>query len=170
MDIQRTFNLGQLPVSFGGKLVKLHDGITAKAPVDSAVRNIVGIISQQAGFRFIHHDTRALVYRYYCSQDKAKERASNQKHRDRQRTMRFDCQSNLQIPLCLDSRTLFLSMYHKHHTEYFNKELSIEVMEFLTERIESMPPAEIFRDLQAAKVPGWDKVTRSQVYYRYNYF
>ena len=168
MDIQRTFDLNQLPVSFGGKLVKLDDGIIAKAPVDSAVRNIVAIISQQAGFRFVHHDTRALVYRYYCSQDKTKERASNQKHRDRQRTTRFDCQSNLRIRPCLESRTLFLSLYHRHHMEYFSKELSIEVMEFLTERMGSMPPAEIFRDLQAAKISGWDKVTRHQVYYRYS--
>ena len=52
--------------------------------------------------------------------------------------------------------------------EYFSKELSIEVMEFLTERMGSMPPAEIFRDLQAAKISGWDKVTRHQVYYRYS--
>ena len=147
--------------------MKLDDGITAKAPVDSAVRNIVGIISQQSGFRFIYHDRRApFIYRYYCSQDKAKEKASNQKYRDRQRTTRFDCQSNLQIRPCLESRTLFLSMHHKHHMEYFSKELSIEVMDFLTERIGSMPPAEIFRDLQAAKIPGWDKVTRYQVYYR----
>ena len=147
--------------------MKLDDGITAKAPVDSAVRNIVGVISQHTGFRFIYHDTRApFIYRYYSSQDKAKEKASNQKHRDRQRTTRFDCQSNLQIRPCLESRTLFLSMHHRHHMEYFSKELSIEVMDFLTERIGSVPPAEFFRDLQAAKIPGWDKVTRYQIYYR----
>ena len=136
--------------------------------MDSAVKDLVDIIWQQGGFRFSHHDTRAnYSYRYYCVQDKAREKKSNQKHRDFPRMERFDCRSKLLILPCLDSRTLFLSMYHEHHDTYDDKRLSDATLAFINERIESLPPADIFRDLQTSTVPGSESATMEQVYYRY---
>ena len=168
LDVQRSFNLDQLPVSFGTKLARLDGGSTAPAPIDSAMKEMLDIIWRQGGFRFVHRDTTAgLSYRYYCSQDKAREQKSRQKHRDVQRMRRFDCKSKLVMCPNLENRTMSLHMYHKHHGEYFDKHFSAAVLDFIRERIESLPPAEIFRDLKAAGVPGSDSATMDQVYYRY---
>ena len=168
LDVQRTFNLDQLPVSFGTKFARLDNGSTAPAPMNWAMKEMLDIIWRQGGFRFVHNDTTAnLSYRYYCSQDKVREQKSLQKHRDVQRMRRFDCKSKLVMCPNLENRTMSLHMYHEHHEEYFDKHLSAAVLGFIRERIESLPPAEIFRDLKAADVPGSDSATMDQVYYRY---
>ena len=169
MDLERTFSFDQIPVSFGAKLVK-HDGTTARASLDTAIKEVLSIIWQQGGFRFVHKWTSSeMIHYYYCAQDKAKERASSQKHRDVQRMERFDCESKLTIRPCLERRALFLSIRHKHHNTYVDKQLPTTVLEFIRERIESSSPAEVFRDLQAAAVQGSDLATEHQVYYRYIY-
>ena len=141
MDLEQTFSFDKLTVSFGAKLVK-HNGVTVKAPLDFAMQEIISIIWQQGGFRFIHKFTNSnMAYHYYCSQDKAIEQVTSQKDRDVQRMKRLDCQSKLKIRPCL---ALFLSMRHYHHNTYVDKQLSTAVLEFIRERIESSSPAEIF--------------------------
>ena len=169
MDLERTFSLDRIPVSFGAKLVK-HEGITARALLDSAMKEVLSSLWQQGGFRFIHKSTSLdIAYYYYCAQDKAKERVGSQEYRDVQRMERYDCQSYLKIRLCFQSRALFVSIHHEHHRAYIDKHLSTAVLEFSRERITSSPPAEIFRDVQDSNVPGSDLATQHQAYYRYIY-
>ena len=152
-------------MSFGAKLVK-HDVMTANEPLDFAMKEILTIIWQQGGFRFVHKCTTSnMTYHYYCSQDKAKEQTGHQKYRDVARMERFDCESKLQVRPCLESRTLFLSMRQNHHDAYVDKQL----LEFIQERMKSSSPAEVFRDLQASATPGSNLATEHQIYYRYVY-
>src|SRR5262249_17834489 len=47
------------------------------------------------------------------------------------------------------------------------RQLSHHMLEFIQARTAVSTPAEIYRDLQAAQLPGWESVTSHQVYYQW---
>ncbi|EGU82050.1 hypothetical protein FOXB_07435, partial [Fusarium oxysporum f. sp. conglutinans Fo5176] len=62
---------------------------------------------------------------------------------------------------------LTVSLQHTHHKSYADHQLSESALEFIRARTAISTPAEIYRDLQAAQLPGWDLVTSHQVYYQW---
>ncbi|KAL5611712.1 uncharacterized protein BROUX77_001868 [Berkeleyomyces rouxiae] len=80
---------------------------------------------------------------------------------------RFACESNLHFKVDFGSRHLLLQFKHKHHPPYLDIQLSPEALVFIAERVASQPPSEIYHDLVAQKVAGFENITESQIYYRW---
>lgn len=170
LDTKLSFDLDQLPVSFG-RTLRTEDGEFTRGPLNKAMRQLSDIIWKEGGFRFFHWKTRTdpdLVYKYHCSQDESREQKSKSegKH-DVSRMQRFQCQSKLRMRPCLESRTMGLTMFHQHHHSYVNISLSDEVLDFIRARVTSSTASEVYRDLLAAKVHGSRIATQSQVYYQW---
>lgn len=81
---------------------------------------------------------------------------------------RFHCNNLLLLEPCLERRTLSLSIYHMHHSVYFDIQLSPAALEFVSQRVSAFTPAEIYHDLQASDLPRQEKqrITESQIYYQ----
>ena len=81
---------------------------------------------------------------------------------------RFSCASYLAFIPSLLNRTLTITLQHAYHMPYKNYELSEAVLEFIRNCHRYTTPAEIFRDIQAAQIEGWESVASHQVYYQWH--
>ena len=163
------FNLDELPVGFGKKLVG-EDGKPHRRPLNDAVHELADLVWKEGGFRFRQMNTfmeyGAHVFRYCCSQNKETEPMSKSKGiRDVSRMERFDCGGKMVMRVYLASRILVLTMRHLYHRPYVNIELDQAVKDFIVSRLAESTPAQIYRDLISSGLPGVDSVTQSQVYY-----
>jgi hypothetical protein len=141
-----------------------------KPQLNATMQQLAKIIWEEGGFRFKYRGTnfQSLTYVYHCSQDLKHAKNHNstmaiEKQRDGQRMKRFLCQSRLNMRPCLQTRTLFLSIYHEWHTPYEGIELSPIVQELINSRVSTQTPSEIFREIR--DIPEAEFVTRHQVYY-----
>jgi MULE transposase domain len=170
LDVERTFNLDELPANFGARLSP-DDGLSgfSNEPLNQAVAQLAEVIWKEGGFRFYRHSTQAsLLATFYCCQDQARERQSTSRCiRDANRMTRYQCQSSLTMSTSLDDRTLALRMRHAHHEPYDTPCLTPEAIRFVDSLVLTSTAAEIWRKLGKAKVPGHEDVTESQVYYRW---
>jgi hypothetical protein len=167
LDVKRVFNIENLPVGFASLD---DDDTTDRAAVTNAISQLAEIIWKKGGFRFWHAKTdwKERVYVYFCSQDAQRARKSVARgQRDTPRIERFLCQSRLSFRLSFESRTLAVSLQHTYHTPYADHQLSEAALEFIQARTAISTPAEIYRDLQAVQVPGWESITSHQVYYQW---
>lgn len=171
MDVNYTFNLDNLPVHFGAKLLTLDNGLPSREPLNEAMKKLSEIIWKKGGFRFAHTKTKSqtsLVYEYHCAQDSQHEETPKSiGRRDVHRMERFHCKSKLRMRVSLESRIMSLTMYHIHHSPYTEVQLCPDVIRFLEPRISVSTPGEIFRDLMAANIPGSAMATQSQIYYQW---
>jgi len=170
LEVNCTFNMDRLPVSFGARLSQKEDGSYDRKPLNDSVGAIVDLIWKIGGFRFWHKRTHweYLRYIYFCCQDAGRARESvAEGKQDSPRMDRFDCRSRLELRPSLEERTLAISISHSYHVPYFNSHLSSDVMEFIQERHATSTPAEIFREIQAARPQGWASVSAYQVYYQW---
>ena len=87
--------------------------------------------------------------------------------RDAPRMERFSCGGQLTFTPSFVDRTLAITLRHTHHEPYDNHELSDAVLEFIGTYKNCSQPAEIFRNIQAARPEGWKSVTLHQVYYQW---
>ena len=167
LEVNRVFNMENLPVGFASLN---HDGTIDRAATTNAIGQLAEIIWKKGGFRFWHARTnwQERAYIYFCSQDAQRARSSvAEGKRDAPRMGRFSCQSRLVFRLLLENRTLNVSLTHTYHTPYADHQLSEAALEFIRARTAITTPAEIYRDLQAAQMPGWEFITSDQVYYQW---
>jgi hypothetical protein len=154
-----------LPVGFAS----FDDNSTIdRAAMINAISKLAEIIWKKGGFRFWHRTTiwKDRTYIYSCSQDA--ERAPKsvaQGQRDAPRMERFPCKSHLVFRPSFGDRTLTVILKHTYHTPYRDHQLSLAILEFIQARVAVSTPAEIYRDLQAAKPAGWEYIAPYQVYY-----
>ena len=76
---------------------------------------------------------------------------------------RYPCQSSLVLRICLQERTLRLTLRHSHHPSYQIRELSREIVEFIQENC-YQTPAELYTRISSSDLPGSDRVDSAQVY------
>lgn len=81
---------------------------------------------------------------------------------------RFSYGSYLVFTPSLLNRTFTITLRHAYHKPYENYELSEAVLEFIRNGHRYTTPAEIFRDIQAARIEGWESVASHQVYYQWH--
>jgi hypothetical protein len=165
LDVKRVFNMENLPVGFASLD---DDDTTDRAAMTNAISQLAEIIWKKGGFRFWHGrtDWKERVYVYFCSQDAQRARKSVARgQRDTPRMERFLCESRFVFKPSLENRTLAVSLQHTYHTPYANHQLSEVALEFIQARTAISTPAEIYRDLQAAQLHGWESITSDQVYY-----
>ena len=137
-----------------------------RVAMTNAISQLAEIIWKKCGFRFWHRrtDWKERVYVYFCSQDAQRAQKSVARgRRNTPRMKRFSCQSRLVFRPSLEDRTLTVSLCHTYHTPYVDHQLSEVALEFIRARTAVSTPAEIFRDLQAAQLPGWEFITSHQV-------
>ena len=159
--------MDNLPVGFAS----LGDeGTIDRAATVNAIRQLAEIVWKKGGFRFWHRRTNweKREFIYFCSQDAQRTRKSvSRGQRDTPRMERFSCHSRLVFRPSLAQRTLTVNLQHTHHTPFADHQLSEAALEFIRSQTAVSTPAEIYRDLQAAQLPGWDNVTSHQVYYQW---
>jgi hypothetical protein len=78
---------------------------------------------------------------------------------------RFSCGGQLTFTPSFLDLTLTIALRHTHEP-YDNHELSNTVLEFIRTYDNCAQPAEIFRNIQAARPEGWKSVTLHQVYHQ----
>src|SRR6516162_1944585 len=156
LDVKRVFNMDNLPIGFGS----FHDdGTSDRAAMTNAVSQLAEIIWKKGGFRFWHRKTDwgQCAFTYFCSQDAERARKSVARgQRDTPQMERFSCGSCLTFRLSLENGTLAVSLQHTYHTPYADHQPSDAALEFIQARTAISTPAEIYRDLQAAQLPGWE--------------
>ena len=128
INVSYTFNLNQLPVSFGQSLQMSGDNILNLTPLSQAIGQIIEAIHEVGGFKFrqshIQKDPK-IIYYYYCSQDSSRWLKSvGTGRRDRHQIERFDCKSLLRLSPELSDRRLSVVLIHNHHEKYVNIRLS----------------------------------------------
>jgi hypothetical protein len=146
------------------------DGNYDRKPLNDAMRELAGQIWKIGGFRFSHKKTHwdKIKFIYHCCQDADHTDTSVAcGKQDKPRIERFKCQSKLILKPSLEQRTLGISMYHRHHIPYFDRQLSAEVMQFVLDWTATKTSAEIYQDLQSSKPLGWEYASPSQVYYQW---
>ena len=170
LDLRYIFDLDSLPVGFASQLSVQQDGSIDRTPLNNAIKTLAEVIWKKGGFRFWHRrtDWNNYTYSYYCSQDAEHARDSVAAgQRDALRMERFSCQSYLSFRPSLENRTLAIILRHTYHTPYVDHQLSPAVLEFIQARNALSTPAEIYRELQAARPLGWESATSQQVYYQW---
>jgi hypothetical protein len=171
LDVKFTFDLDQLPVKFGSLRERCTMEILDRNPLNQAIKELVNTIWKAWGFRFRHRRTTknsGLVYEYHCSQDSSKEKKSLATgKRDIQQMGRFQCESKLRLRPSLENRTLTISLHHLYHSPYVDIHLSPAILEFVSERVLAQTPSEIYQDLLASKILGFQCVAEHQVYYQW---
>ena len=168
LDLSCVFNLDSLPVSFGPSLSESQD---QRSQMNDAIKELSKTIWQKGGFRFWHRrtDNSPLKYIFFCCQDNDRIRKRESKGlRDRPQMKRFSCASYLAFTPSLLNRTLTITLRHTYHIPYASYELSEAVLEFIQNGHRYTTPAEIFRDIQAARIEGWESVASHQVYYQWH--
>lgn len=125
LAVHKTFNLDQLPFYFGSAVEPSSDNTAISGKCSEGAKVLSEMVWQAGGFRFrkLRSDStfNLFTYKYKCCQDKGAfdKFAVNLPKRDRQRMLRFDCQSSLSFRVSLESRTLALEMHHHHHPPLF---------------------------------------------------
>ena len=75
IDIFYTFDLDQLPVSFGQSLETSSEGITDFSPLNQPAGQLIEIIHEAGGYKFrlsyIRKESK-FIYYYYCCQDSSR--------------------------------------------------------------------------------------------------
>jgi hypothetical protein len=159
--------MDNLPVGFAS----FEDHGTIDRPaMANAISKLAEIIWKKGGFRFWHRKTywKKREYVYFCSQDADHAPTSAaQGQRDTPRMERFPCQSQLLFRPSFGDRTLTVIMKHTYHTPYRDHQLSPAAVEFIQARVAASTPAEIYRDMQAARPSGWESVAPYQLYYQW---
>lgn len=173
INISYTFDLDQLPVSFGLSLETSSDNIIDLNPLNQAIGQLVELIHEAGGYRFrqkcIAKDP-AITYYYYCSQDSSRwQRSGRLGKRDRHQMERFDCQSLLKISPELSERRLQVALSHNHHGSYVKIELSGDIRDFISKRCATHSPAEIYNELQSSDLPDVGAVAQHQIYYQWQH-
>jgi len=169
LNLSWVFSLDSLPVGFGSSLSESQAGSEHRTQLNKAINELSGLIWRKGGFRFWHRRTNNGRYIFYCSQDKdrARQKASRGL-RDAPQMERFSCGGQLTFTPSFLDRTLTIALRHTHHEPYNNHELSNAVLEFIRTYDNCAQPAEIFRNIQAARPEGWKSVTLHQVYYQWH--
>ena len=171
LNLSCHFDLDSLPESFGESLYVNDKGVVDRAPLNQAMRQLVNIIWTEGGFRFFHRSTTkhptAPVYRYFCAQDEDRAKKPTGKSRDVKSMTRYHCHSVLTLRPSLIERRLDVTIKHDYHAPYTRLQLSPEAMIFIKERISGSTPSDIYRDLIAARIPGHELATQSQIYYQW---
>lgn len=156
--------MNELPIEFPEN----SDGETGSSNMRKAVFALVDIMWKVGDFRFRHHDvTKTNTHRFYCCQDERYNKFQGNDVRDTPQMTRYKCKSSLLIRPCFETRTVELSLKHEYHSPYIDKSLSPEIINFIELRSGESTPGDIFRDAQAAELPGSDILTISQVQYRW---
>ena len=160
-----------MPVKFGPSLSESPAGSDdQRSQLNNAIHELSNAIWRKGGFRFWHRRTNGtpLRYTFFCSQDKDRVRQKESKGlRDRLQMKRFSCDSCLVFTPSLLNRTLAITLRHAYHKPYENDEISEAVLEFIRNGHRYTTPTEIFRDIQALRIEGWESVTSHQVYYQW---
>ncbi len=173
LDLSYTFDIDQLPFSFGHSLETTDEGAINYRPLNH-VMNILTYCIRDAGkhrFRKIRHFKKSeykYYYTYVCCQDKNKAAQTvSRGKRDRRRMERYPCKSNLDLKLDLLARRLHVKLQHNYHPEYNDIRLSPEALEYVNTHCADHTPAEIFNNLQSSGISGGSKVAQHQVYYHW---
>lgn len=161
-----------LPVGFGAK--RVYDegsGRIRRDVLNSSLRDFLHIIREESGYRFWHRKTTSSQgyhqCQYFCSQDVAQKRSHASGKRDLRVKDSFKCNSNLRITLSFATRTIRVNLHHLPHNLYKDLKLSLSIQDFIDDHVTSQLPAEIYRDVLALKISGYDTVTPGQIYYRW---
>ena len=169
LNLSCVFSLDSLPVGFGSSLSESQAGSEHRTQLNKAINELSELIWKKGGFRFWHRRTNNGRYIFYCSQDKDRARKTASRGlRDVPRMERFSCGGQLTFTPSFVDRTLAITLRHTHHEPYDNHELSDAVLEFIGTYKSCYQPAEIFRNIQAARPEGWKSVTLHQVYYQWH--
>ena len=171
LNLSKTFSLDHLPVHFGVKLARNEFNVLDRQPLNGAMRELVLIIRQAYDYRFWHRRTTfdsGLVYEYHCSQDSAQaSQSTSTGKRDVRQMERYTCQSRLRLRPSLEDRTITLKMHHLPHNAYNEIQLSPRGLEFVSERVTTSTPSQIFRQLRDSSLADADHVTQGQIYYQW---
>lgn len=159
--------MDELPIAFGLKPELPEDGMFDKSQIDDAVNMLVDLIWHHGGFRFRKRNTRtrSLKSTFYCAQDRSVFTRSSKNIRDRSQMERYSCCSKLIFEPFFEDRTLRLEISHNYHCPYVDIQLSEDVQKFVVSHSRSQSPSEIYQNIQELKVPGFENVAQSQIYY-----
>lgn len=80
---------------------------------------------------------------------------------------RFACESFLSVMWEPSHNSVQIKYHHKFHARYEQAALSPDVLEYIANRSLTSTAAEIYRDLRAQRIPGWNDTLQHQVYYRW---
>ncbi|RKF78192.1 hypothetical protein GcM3_066029, partial [Golovinomyces cichoracearum] len=124
INLSYTFDLDQLPVSFGHSLEADSD-----SQLNKAIGLLVHLTREAGGHRFRKltsaQNDNWFYYYYSCCQDSehvVKSMSSGK--RDRGRMQRFRCQSSLKLQVNLSNRLLKIKLEHDYHPPYLDIRLS----------------------------------------------
>ena len=142
----------------------------------SAISQLVVLIEGCWEFKFtakrVYSLGSRLAYYYRCRQDKVISRRSKNiqpRQRDRRRSAKFACKSQLQLTVDLEAQTLRVKLAHgPYHEPFSSIALSPEAISFLSSRFEQqMMPGEAYQHLVASGLIGVEHIVQSQVYYQW---
>ena len=172
LQMNRVFDMDQLPVSLGASLESASNGIPDRRPLNEAVRNLVDLVWQAGGFRFRHRGSStkngAHTLKYYCSQNEQVWKGSKRNgKRDVEQMHRFKCGGKMTIRPSIEARTLNLTIAHSHHKAYAKIQLDDEIQAYIDERITNSTPSRIYHDVKNSGLSGCEHVAQYQVYYRW---
>ena len=120
--------------------------------MNAVMRDKNEIIWKQGWFRFKHTGTnlQSLTYKYNGFQDMAhthSHQSTAEKQQDGRRMARFLWQSRLNLWLCLQDRSLSLSIHHKWHAPYEDIQISPLIQKLIHLRVSNKTPSEIYREI-----------------------
>lgn len=153
---------------------RTQNGRIERFSLQSFLQNCVQMIQEASMQRWVHRKTEesekqlSIAYQYYCSQDDARVRQprSTGKRQIIKRKL-TSCHSDLRLQINQEERSLSLRICHQYHPLCRDVHLSDDIRNFIDARISSHTPSEIFRELIVSDLSERQRVTMSQVYYRW---
>ena len=143
-----------------------------------AAKQLVDKVLLPTGYRFwsqrsSYNKPGSASFQYRCCQDVQNNptimsQDRNKHNRDYVIMERYNCHSSLNIFFSANDRTVTFKFAHSKHDRYTNNQLSENIIEFIGNRVLGRSPSDIFDEIKDAKVPGYEKMSERQVYYRWS--
>ena len=165
MDLDYEFNIETMPFKFGD----LQDELVIK----SGVHEMISALNKDSPYHFILNNSRktdtVATFKYFRSQDQAREKTGKVVQRDSRRMARFPCESSLSVKIDIEAKSLEFQLSHIAHEPYKNtRSLPPSVLEYINEHcIKAKSPSDLYDDLIAQPKFRNLSFNEQQVYYHW---